>query len=125
MTLVLLDQRVGGVQILVQRVLPARGESPSSPMRARERSVELTDQLSTLKPEYREVIVLRILRGLTFDEIAERLNSYFVMQPVFESFFDSDERFLVARARKGLGKSALSASAHSGLKWCRLILWYQ
>ncbi|QWT46875.1 P-loop ATPase, Sll1717 family [Azospira inquinata] len=41
------------------------------------------------------------------DESAERLNSYFVMQPVFESFFDPDERFLVARARKGLGKSAL------------------
>lgn len=41
------------------------------------------------------------------DESAERLNSYFVMQPVFESFFDSQEPFLVARARKGLGKSAL------------------
>lgn len=41
------------------------------------------------------------------DESAERLNSYFVMQPVFESFFDPSERFLVARARKGLGKSAL------------------
>lgn len=41
------------------------------------------------------------------DESAERLNSYFVMQPVFEDFFDKDERFLVARARKGLGKSAL------------------
>lgn len=41
------------------------------------------------------------------DESAERLNSYFVMQPVFENFFDPSERFLVARARKGLGKSAL------------------
>lgn len=41
------------------------------------------------------------------DESAERLNSYFVMQPGFADFFDADERFLVARARKGMGKSAL------------------
>ena len=54
-------------------ILPARGESPSAPMRARERSVELADQLSALKPEYREVIVLRILRGLAFDEIASQM----------------------------------------------------
>ena len=54
--------------------LPARGDSPSSPMLARERSVELADQLSMLKPDYRDVIVLRILKGLAFDEIAQQMD---------------------------------------------------
>ncbi len=54
-------------------ILPAGGPSPSAPMQARERAVALAGQLSKLKPQYREVIVLRVLQGLSFDEIAERM----------------------------------------------------
>lgn len=54
-------------------ILPADGPSPSAPMRARERSVELANQLAKLKPAYREVITLRVLKGLSFDEIAEQM----------------------------------------------------
>jgi RNA polymerase sigma-70 factor (ECF subfamily) len=54
-------------------MLPGKVQSPSSPMRDRERGVELANALSKLKPAYREVITLRVLQGLSFDEIAERM----------------------------------------------------
>jgi hypothetical protein len=41
------------------------------------------------------------------DEDPETLDSYFVDQPTFRPFFDSSVRLSIARARKGLGKSAL------------------
>lgn len=50
------------------------GPSPSAPARQRERAVALADQLAKLRPEYRDVIVLRNLQGLSFDEIAERMD---------------------------------------------------
>jgi len=49
------------------------GPSPSAAVHRRERAVELADQLAQLKPDYRDVIVLRNLQGLKFEEIAERL----------------------------------------------------
>ncbi len=55
-------------------ILPAGGASPSAPLQARENAVILADQLSKLKPHYREVIVLRVLQGLSFDEIAQRMD---------------------------------------------------
>ncbi len=54
--------------------LADRGPSPSEPMRRQEKSVALANQLSKLRPEYRDVIVLRNLQGLSFNEIAERLD---------------------------------------------------
>ncbi len=33
----------------------------------------MADQLSRLPPQYRDVIVLRNLQGLSFDEVAERM----------------------------------------------------
>lgn len=54
--------------------LPSQGESPSAPMRARERSVEFANQLSQLKPDYRDVIVMRVLQGLSFEEIGQRMD---------------------------------------------------
>jgi len=50
------------------------GPSPSTPVRQRERAVALADQLAKLRPEYRDVIVLRNLQGLSFDEIAQRMD---------------------------------------------------
>lgn len=54
-------------------VLADSGPSPSAPTRQRERAVAIADQLARLRPEYREVIVLRNLQGLCFEEIAERM----------------------------------------------------
>ena len=48
------------------------------------------------------------------DEDPEVLSSYFVDLPVFRPFFDPEVKFSVARARKGMGKSALIAQlAHT------------
>ncbi len=55
-------------------ILPANGPSPSASIQARERDLELANQLSRLKPEYRDVILYRVLQGLSFDEIAERMD---------------------------------------------------
>jgi len=54
-------------------VLADRGPSPSAPIRQRERAVALADQLAKLKPDDRDVIVLRNLQGLSFEEVAERM----------------------------------------------------
>lgn len=56
-------------------MLPGRGgDSPSGPMQARESAVELADQLNKLRPQYRDVIVCRVLQGMTFDEIGEQMD---------------------------------------------------
>jgi hypothetical protein len=41
------------------------------------------------------------------DELPDVLNSYFVDQPTFKTFFARESAFRVARSRKGMGKSAL------------------
>lgn len=55
------------------RVVADRGPSPSAPAQRREDFLWLANRLAQLRPEYREVIVLRSLRGLPFNEIAERM----------------------------------------------------
>lgn len=40
-------------------------------------------------------------------EEEKKLSSYFVVQEEFERFTDSDEKFLIVKAKKGMGKSAL------------------
>jgi RNA polymerase sigma-70 factor (ECF subfamily) len=49
------------------------GTSPSGPVQDRERSVVFAEQLARLRPHYREVIILRNLQGLSFEDIAERM----------------------------------------------------
>jgi RNA polymerase sigma-70 factor (ECF subfamily) len=56
-----------------EKALADGGTSPSGQASHRERCVELADQLAKLKPHYRDVIVLRTLQGLSFDEVAERM----------------------------------------------------
>ncbi len=56
------------------QMLADRGPSPSAPLQQRERAVALADQLSRLPPQYRDVIVLRNLQGLSFDEVADRMD---------------------------------------------------
>jgi RNA polymerase sigma-70 factor, ECF subfamily len=53
--------------------LAARGPSPSSQASQREQAVLLADALEQLPPDYREVIVLRNLRHLPFEEIAQSM----------------------------------------------------
>jgi RNA polymerase sigma-70 factor (ECF subfamily) len=56
------------------QVLADPGPSPSTPARRREQALALADQLAKLKPQYREVIILRNLQGLSFEEVAARMN---------------------------------------------------
>jgi RNA polymerase sigma-70 factor (ECF subfamily) len=55
-------------------VLADPGPSPSAPVRRHERLVVLADHLAKLRGPYRDVIVLRNLQGLSFDEVAERMD---------------------------------------------------
>jgi RNA polymerase sigma-70 factor (ECF subfamily) len=48
--------------------------SPSRAMRQRERSVVFAEQLARLRPHHREVIILRNLQGLSFDDVAMRMD---------------------------------------------------
>lgn len=57
----------------LEQVLADSGPTPSAQSQQRERAVALADQLAKLSPHYRDVIVLRNLQGLTFDEIGERM----------------------------------------------------
>ena len=53
--------------------LSSGGESPSQVMVRREQEIEISEALATLPDAYQEVIVLRNLQRLPFDEIAERM----------------------------------------------------
>ena len=50
------------------------GETPSQIIAKREQEIEIADALATLPADYQEIIVLRNLQRLPFDEIAERMN---------------------------------------------------
>jgi RNA polymerase sigma-70 factor (ECF subfamily) len=49
-------------------------ETPSAEIRQREASTILSARLAQLAPRYREVLVLRNVEGLSFDEVAGRLH---------------------------------------------------
>jgi RNA polymerase sigma-70 factor (ECF subfamily) len=55
------------------RQLPAQGDSPSAAMQREEATIEFANRLSDLPDHYRDVIVLRVLQSLSFEEIAERM----------------------------------------------------
>lgn len=57
----------------LEKALAHRGSTPSSHAARREQAVLLADGLAHLPQDYREVIILRNLEHLTFDEIAERM----------------------------------------------------
>jgi RNA polymerase sigma-70 factor (ECF subfamily) len=71
-----LDDMNGAMDRSVARlahVIADKGPSPSAPAHERERSVAIADQLAKLKPDDRDVIVLRNLQGLSFEEVADRM----------------------------------------------------
>ncbi len=55
------------------KALQGRDETPSADVERRERAVLLADLMSELSPAYRDVLVLRNLQGLGFDEVAARM----------------------------------------------------
>jgi RNA polymerase sigma-70 factor (ECF subfamily) len=59
--------------ILLDRGLVAQQSSPSQQAARREQSVILADALEQLPDDYRDVLVLRHLEGLSFPEVARRM----------------------------------------------------
>ncbi len=57
----------------LEAVLPDPGPSPSAGAHRREVEIVLADQLAELPSDYRDVIVLRHIEALPFDEIARRM----------------------------------------------------
>jgi RNA polymerase sigma-70 factor (ECF subfamily) len=59
--------------VLLDRGLVAQQSSPSQQAVRREQAVLLADALEQLPDDYRDVLVLRHLEGLTFPEVAQRM----------------------------------------------------
>jgi RNA polymerase sigma-70 factor, ECF subfamily len=59
--------------VLLDRGLVAQQSSPSQQAERREQAVILADALDQLPDDYRDVLVLRHLEGLTFPQVAERM----------------------------------------------------
>jgi RNA polymerase sigma-70 factor (ECF subfamily) len=57
----------------VEEALAATATTPSAAAARRERAVLLADALESLRPDYREVVILRNLEGLKFSEVATRM----------------------------------------------------
>ena len=60
--------------IQLAALVPAATKSPSMAVQQREEAVVLADRLAQLPEDYREVLVLRNLQGLPFDEVAQRID---------------------------------------------------
>jgi RNA polymerase sigma-70 factor (ECF subfamily) len=83
----------------LDRGLFARGSSPSQRAARREQAVRLADALERLPADYRDVLVLRHLEGLTFPDVALRM----------ERSLDSVEKLWVralGRLRNTMGGSS-------------------
>ena len=59
--------------IQLAQLLPAETKSPSMAVQQREEAVVLADRLAQLPEDYREVLVLRNLQGLPFEEVAQQM----------------------------------------------------
>ena len=57
----------------VQEALAATASTASAVAARRERAVLLADALAGLPPDHREVVILRNLEGLRFNEVATRM----------------------------------------------------
>jgi RNA polymerase sigma-70 factor (ECF subfamily) len=63
-----------GARLEAGAFLADRNPSPRSNMIRRENAVVLADHLARMSPKYRDVIVLRNLKGLSFEEVAQQMN---------------------------------------------------
>jgi RNA polymerase sigma-70 factor (ECF subfamily) len=71
---IFLRESIEQSSILLTNMLVANGDSPSEFAANREQQVIIAEVLESLPDDYREVIVMRNLRGLNHAEIAEKLN---------------------------------------------------
>jgi RNA polymerase sigma-70 factor (ECF subfamily) len=60
--------------VRLDTLLAAQVETPSGCAVKREREIRLADALGALEPDYRDVIVLRHIEALPFDEVAVRMH---------------------------------------------------
>lgn len=60
--------------VRLARLLPAEGATPSVEVQQQEEMLRLADHLALLPEDYRQVLVLRNLQELPFDEIAKRMD---------------------------------------------------
>jgi RNA polymerase sigma-70 factor (ECF subfamily) len=60
--------------VLLQQPLFATESSPSQQVMKREQGVLLANALKKLSPDYREIIILRNMEELPFDQCAQRMN---------------------------------------------------
>ncbi len=60
--------------VRVSGFLASKGKTPSVVFQEREDAIGLSDQLAKLSEEHRQVLVLRNLQELPFEEIANRMN---------------------------------------------------
>lgn len=71
-------QRIGDAlehsTIQLAALVPAATKSPSMAVQQREEAVVLADRLAQLPEDYREVLVLRNLKGLPFEEVAKQID---------------------------------------------------
>jgi RNA polymerase sigma-70 factor, ECF subfamily len=59
--------------VRLDSLLAAQCDTPSHCALAREREVQLADALAELPPDYRDIIVLRHIEGLSFEEVGTRM----------------------------------------------------
>lgn len=69
-----LDQSLAQSSLRLDRLLDAGGGSPSAPLRAEERRLQLAELLQRLPEDYRQVLVLRHMQDLPHEEIGRRMN---------------------------------------------------
>jgi RNA polymerase sigma-70 factor (ECF subfamily) len=69
-----LGQAIEQSTVQLAALLPADGKSPSMAVQQREEAVLLADRLAQLPASYREVLVLRNLQGLPFEEVSQRMD---------------------------------------------------
>ena len=69
-----LGKRLEQSTVQLAALLPTDSKSPSMAVQQREEAVLLADRLAELPADYREVLVLRNLQGLPFEEISQRIN---------------------------------------------------
>jgi RNA polymerase sigma-70 factor (ECF subfamily) len=68
-----LEEALAQSSLRLKDMLAAPGSSPSQRASRREQEVVLAEVLARLPDDYREVIVLRNLEGLSHEEVAERM----------------------------------------------------
>jgi RNA polymerase sigma-70 factor (ECF subfamily) len=69
-----LEELLGKSSQLLGRIVSANGTSPSHSAQRREMSVVLADALAELTADHREVIVLRSIEELEWNEVAKKMN---------------------------------------------------